>query len=50
MFEYYRVFEKQIMPLPPETELSDFYYPSEAQKTGELLFVAVGTGIATCAL
>ena len=37
-------------PLPPEPELSDFYHPSEAQKNGELLFVAVGTGIATYAL
>ena len=50
MFEYYRVFAKQIKPLPPEPELSDFYHPSENQKNGELLFVAVGTGIATYAL
>ena len=50
MFEYYRVFAKQIKPLPPEPELSDFYHPSEAQKNGELLFVVVGTGIATYAL
>ena len=45
MLEYYRVFAKQIKPSPPEPELSDFYHPSEAQKNGELLFVAVGTGI-----
>ena len=32
MFEYYRVFAKQIKPSPPEPELSDFYHPSEAQK------------------
>ena len=31
--------------MPPEAELSDFYHPSETQKDGELLFVAVGTGI-----
>ena len=48
--EYYRVFAKQIKPLPPEPQLSDFYHPSEAQKNGELLFVAVGTGTATYAL
>ena len=30
-------------PLLPEPELSDFYHPSEVQKNGELLFVAVGT-------
>ena len=50
MLEYYRVFAKQIKPLPPEPQLSNFYHPSEAQKSGELLFVAVGTGIATYAL
>ena len=50
MLEYYRVSAKQIKPLPPEPELSDFYHPSEAQKNGELLFVVVATGIATYAL
>ena len=50
MLEYYRVFAKQIKPLPPEPELSDFYHPSENQKNGELLFAVVGTGIATYAL
>ena len=50
VLEYYRVFAKQIKPLPPEPQLSNFYHPSEAQKSGELLFVAVGTGIATYAL
>ena len=50
MLEYYRVFAKQIKPLPPEPELSDFYHPSENQKNGELLFVEVDTGIATYAL
>ena len=48
--EYYRVFAKQIKPSLPEPQLSDFYQPSEAQKNGELLFVAAGTGIATYAL
>ena len=50
MREYYRVFAKQIGSLPREPQLSDFYHPSEAQKNGELLFVAADTGIATCAL
>ena len=49
MLEYYRVFAKQIKPLPHEPKLSDFYLPSEAEKNGELLFVAVGTGTATYA-
>ena len=47
MLEYYRVFAKQLKALPTEPQLSDFYHPSEAQKNGELLFVAVGTGIGT---
>ena len=47
MLEYYRVFAKQIKPLPPEPQLSDFYHPSEGQKNGELLFAAVGTGFVT---
>ena len=38
---------KKIKLLPPEPELSDFYHPSEVQKNGELLFVAMGTGIVT---
>ena len=50
MLEYYRVFAKQIKPLPPETELSDFYQPSEKQSNGELLFIAQRSGIATYAL
>ena len=50
MLKYYRVFAKQIKPLPPEPELSDFYQPSEVQKNGELSLVAVGTDIATYAL
>ena len=30
MLEYYRVFAKQIKPLPSEPKLSDFYHPLEA--------------------
>ena len=50
LLEYYRIFAKQIKPFPPDPELSDFYHPSENQKNGELLFIVVGTGIATYAL
>ena len=50
MLEYYQVFAKKIKPLPPESELSDFYHPSEGQENRELLFVTVGTGITTYAL
>ena len=47
MVEYYCVFAKKLKPLPPEPQLSDFYHALETQKNGELLFVAVGIGIAT---
>ena len=50
MVEYYQIFVKKLKPLPPEPELSDFYHASKTQKNGELLFVAVGTGIGTYAL
>ena len=50
MLEYYRVFANQRKSLPSEPQLSDFYHPSEDHKNGELLFVAVGTGIATYTL
>ena len=39
MLEYYRVLRKQIKPLPPEPQLSDFYHPSETQKNGELFLL-----------
>ena len=29
IFEYYRVFSKRIKFLSPESQLSDFYHPSE---------------------
>ena len=32
-------------PLPLEPQLSDFYHTSLGEKNGELLFVAVGTGL-----
>ena len=32
MVEYYRVFAKQIKPLPPEHQLSDFCLPPETPK------------------
>ena len=47
MLECYRVFAKTIKPLPPESQLSDFYHPSKTEKSDELLFVMVGTGLAT---
>ena len=50
MLEDYRVFGKRLKPMPPESQLSDFCYPSDAQKNSEPLFVAVGTGITTYAL
>ena len=32
MLEYYRVFAKQVKPLRPEPQFSDFYHPSEGEK------------------
>lgn len=37
MFEYYRITSKQIKPLPIESQLSEFCYPSVGQKNGKLL-------------
>ena len=42
--------EYLLKPLPPQPKLSNFYHPSDGQKNSELLFAAVGTGIATYAL
>ena len=44
------ILAKKIKPLPPKPQLSDFYHPSETHKNSELLFVAVGIGVATYAL
>ena len=41
MLEYYLVFVRQIKPLPPEPQFSDFYHPSEGQTNGESVFVRV---------
>ena len=32
MLEYYRVFAKKVKPLPPGSQLSEFYHPPETQK------------------
>ena len=45
MLEYYRVFGVKLKPLPSEPQLSDYYNASDQQKSGELLFVIVGTAI-----
>ena len=39
MVQYCRVFAKQIKPLPPESQLSDFYHPSGAQKMVNYYFL-----------
>ena len=46
MKRYYLVTKEHLDPLPPRPELSGFYQPSEAQKTGELLFISGGLGLA----
>lgn len=45
--QYHRAFVKEIKPLPPVPQLSDFYHPLEGQKNCELLFVTVCTCLET---
>ena len=45
MKEYYLVTKEHLPPLPPEPKLSDYYHPSEGQKTGELIFITGGLGL-----
>lgn len=45
MLQYYGVFGVKKKPLREELQLSDYYIPSEQKKTGELLFVMIGTAI-----
>ena len=47
---YINIVDKAELPLPPQSELSDSYYLSKAQKNGDLLFVTAGTGLTTYAL
>ena len=47
MLECYRVFGVKLKPLPPEPQLSDYYNPSDQQKSGELLFIIAGTAISS---
>ena len=39
MLKYYGVFEKQIIPLPPEPEFSHFYQPLGGQKMVNYYFI-----------
>ena len=45
MKEYYLVTKQRLPELPPEPKLSDFYHPSEGQKTGELFLIMSGLGV-----
>ena len=45
MKEYYLVTKQHLPELSPEPKLSDFYHPSDQQKTGEILFITTGLGI-----
>ena len=42
---YYEATKQRLPPLSPKPKLSDFYHPSETQKTGEILFITTGFGI-----
>jgi len=41
---YYEVTKQRLPPLMKEPTLSDFYHPSEGQKTAEVLFILGGLG------
>ena len=45
MKTYYLVTKQRLPQLAPEPKLTDYYHPSEGQKTGEILFIT--TGLAT---
>ena len=42
---YYEVTNQRLSPLPREPVLSDFYHPSETQKTAEIVFISGGLGV-----
>jgi len=41
---YYQATKQRLPPLRGEPKLSDFYQPSEGQKTAEVIFVTGGLG------
>lgn len=45
MKQYYYITGKQMDPLPPKPELSDFYTPSTDQKNREIMFVVLGMAV-----
>ena len=47
MLEYYRMTGQKLTPLPPEPKFTDFYHPSEEQKSSELLFTIGGMTLVT---
>ena len=47
ILENYRIFGVKLNPLPPKPQISDYYIPSDQQKSGELLFVIAGTAISS---
>ena len=42
MEQYYLTTKKRLPALPPKPVLSDFYHPSEQQKSGEIAFIVAG--------
>ena len=47
MLEYYRMTGQKLPPLPSKPNLTDFYHPSDKQKSGELLFTIGGMTLVT---
>ena len=42
MKQYYYITGKQLDPLPPEPQLSDYYVPSSNQQDKEIVFIVLG--------
>ena len=42
MKTYYLVTKQRLPQLAPEPKLTDYYHPSEGQKTGEIFFITTG--------
>ena len=47
MLEYYRMTGKRLPPLRSRPKLTDYYHPSDNQKSGELLFIIGGMSLVT---
>ena len=45
MKQYYYIAGKQLVPLPPEPKLSEYYAPSPDQQNREIVFIVAGMAV-----